>query len=343
MTEPTEHPLSETIVISKKSKTNWFWKLLKYSMILIALCVSIFIFIFYQLNELNEPPPNFPSNQPVTIQQGSDIRTITSTMEEVGVIKSKEILYYSLVLFHDPSTIKASTYIFEEPITTLEVAKKLTEGDFDTDLIRLTHFEGERVSKLAERAAEVLPDFSADKFIELAEPLEGKLFPETYFIPDSFTHEDLLKLLTDTFDTEIEKRSEQIQSHSLSLDEIVILASIIEREANTEESKKIVSSVLQNRIEIGMALQADASIEYILDKPLSELTPEDLKIDSQYNTYLYRDLPPTPIGNPGAEAIDAVLNPTESEYFYYITDNDGVFHYAETYRQHLINIEKFLR
>ena len=94
---------------------------------------------------------------------------------------------------------------------------------------------------------------------------------------------------------------------------------------------------------IGMALQADASIEYVLDKPLSELTSEDLKIDSPYNTYLYTGLPPTPIGNPGLQAIMAVLEPTESDYFYYITDEDGVFHYAQTFNQHKSNIAKYLR
>lgn len=107
------------------------------------------------------------------------------------------------------------------------------------------------------------------------------------------------------------------------MEEILALASIIEREANSPDSMKLVSSVLQNRLEIGMALQADASIEYVLDKPLKELTPEDLKIDSPYNTYLYTGLPPTPIGNPGLDAIMAVLQPAESEYFYYITDEEG--------------------
>ncbi len=93
----------------------------------------------------------------------------------------------------------------------------------------------------------------------------------------------------------------------------------------------------------GMPLQADASIEYILDKPLKELTPDDLKIDSPYNTYTNRGLPPTPIGNPGIEAIKAVLNPTPSQYVFYITDNEGVFHYAVTYDEHKENIAKYLR
>ena len=97
-----------------------------------------------------------------------------------------------------------------------------------------------------------------------------------------------------------------------------------------------------------MALQADASIEYVIETPLGELPPGQLaeslrEIDSPYNTYLYPGLPPTPIGHPGMDAIMAVLEPADTEYFYYITGNDGEFYYAETYNQHLTNIERHLR
>src|SRR3989344_2097250 len=92
---------------------------------------------------------------------------------------------------------------------------------------------------------------------------------------------------------------------------------------------RLVSGILQNRLEIGMALQVDASMEYVLDKPLSELTPEDLELDTPYNTYLYPGLPPTAIGNPGLLAIDAVLNPTPSPYFFYVTGTDGNFYYHQ--------------
>ena len=124
---------------------------------------------------------------------------------------------------------------------------------------------------------------------------------------------------------------------------MIILASILEREANDEQSMKIVSGILQNRLKHGMALQVDASIEYVLDKSLSALTSEDLKIDSPYNTYLHTGLTPTPIGNPGLQAIDAVLHPAKTEYLYYITDADGHFHYAKTFEEHKRNVTKYLQ
>jgi UPF0755 protein len=295
------------------------------------------------INSLNQPPVDFPLYEPVVIESGIGVRAITEILSEKNVVKSDTLLYYVLVLFYDPTNIKASAYIFDHPLTTIEVAKRLNEGDFDTDLIRFTHFEGERASKLAKRAAEVLPQFNTERFLTATQSLEGRLFPETYFIPVSYTDEDLLKLLTQTFDARTASLQDKINQHKLSLDEILILASIIEREANSVESKKMVSGILQNRLEINMSLQADASIEYILDKPLSELTPEDLEIDSPYNTYLYGGLPPTPIGNPGLDAMEAVLDPTPSDYFYYVTDDEGVFHYAKTYDEHLLNIERYLR
>lgn len=291
----------------------------------------------------NQPPEGFPVGEPIEISPGMNVREITELLAERGVVRSNTLLYYLVVLFHDPSTIKASTYYFDQPLTATAVATRLTEGDFTADLIRFTHIEGERVTQLAKRAELALPAFDAATFVAAAEPHEGKLYPDTYFVPASFTADDLRTLMLDTFSEKIAPYESAISTHPLDLDEILVLASIIEREANSPESKRLVSSVLQNRLEIGMALQADASIEYVLDKPLAELTPADLEIDTPYNTYLYPGLPPTPIGNPGLEAILAVLEPAESDYFYYITDDTGVFHYAKTYNEHLRNIERYLR
>ncbi|MBP9842465.1 MAG: endolytic transglycosylase MltG [Candidatus Pacebacteria bacterium] len=312
----------------------------------VFICCTLFCIVFGLITFLkmqDSPPNDFPLDQAITIEIGTNVRAITEQLEAAHVVRSGALLYYTIVLFHDPATVKASSYIFTEPLTTAAVAKRLTEGDFDTDLVRLTHIEGERVTAIAMRAAEVLPAFDTDRFIATATPHEGRLFPDTYFVPATYSDEDLLHLMLETFEAKLEPLQSLIASSSLSLDETIILASIIEREANTTESKKMVSSVLQNRLAIGMALQADASIEYILNKPLAELTPEDLEIDSPYNTYLYPGLPPTPIGNPGLEAINAVLEPTQSDYFYYITDDEGVFHYAKTYDEHLRNIERYLR
>mgnify|MGYP001821263194 CR=1 FL=1 len=174
------------------------------------------------------------------------------------------------------------------------------------------------------------------------------MLPETFFGTPELTAQQLVDLLISEHDELFVAFAAEIASSTVTRDEVEILASIVEREANTPESMRTVAGIFFNRLSIGMALQADASIEYVIDTPLGalpagQLASELRELDSPYNTYLYPGLPPTPIGNPGRDAITAVLNPITSDYFYYITGNDGEFYYAETYDQHLLNIERHLR
>lgn len=299
--------------------------------------------IVYFGYRLNLPPDNFRTPTSFTINPGDGVKTITAGLENTSVVRSKTLLYFMLTSLYDTKSIKASTYVFDEPMTTFAVAQKLVTGDFDTDLIKFTHIEGERATDIADHAQKMLTEFDTTQFLNRAIPLEGKLYPETYLIPKSFTADQLVDLMTKTFVEKTADIQPQIDSYKLSTQEILVLASILEREANSPESMRIVSGILQRRLAQGIRLQADASIEYVLNKPLKELTPKDLEIDSPYNTYKYKGLPPTPIGNPGLEAITAVVEPTPTDYLYYITDNDGVFHYAKTYDEHLDNVAKYLR
>lgn len=307
-----------------------------------GLLLSLVVVMGYLIYTINQPA-DYALPTTFTVENGASVRVITAEMKQQGLVKSDTFLYLLLVSFFDPTSIKASTYSIDEHLTSYELAKKLVEGDFASDLVRFTHFEGEPVSKIAENAEKQLVEFDKTKFLDLAIPQEGRLFPDTYLVPKTFSAESLFELMTASFDEAIQPLAAQIEESSLPLDEIIILASIIEREANSPESMKLVASVFSNRLAIGMPLQADASIEYILNKPLKELTAADLEIDSPYNTYLNPGLPPTPIGNPGIAAITAVLEPTESDYFYYITDNDGGFHFSITYEEHLYNVNLYLR
>jgi UPF0755 protein len=294
------------------------------------------------------PPTNFPIESTFKVESGEPLKTIADRLEEEGYVKSSFLLYLSVLLFHDPTEIKASSYYFDRPIDTFEFAERLTEGDYDNDLIRFTHIEGETNVSLAERAAEVLSDFDGDLFLNLASTSEGRLFPDTYFIPADFNEEELFLLLIDSYEENLADYVDLLESDALTEEEVIILASIIEREANTPQSMELVAGILRNRLDAGMPLQADATIEYVLDTPLGELREGELaeelrETDSPYNTYKYAGLPPTPIGNPGRTAIEAALSPTDSDYFFYITGNDGEFYYAETYDEHLRNIELHLR
>lgn len=334
--------------LEETNETTLTGTLIKLFAFLIILLSTGGFGIYWLANQLNEPSKNFPVDTPVIIEAGAGVKAISQQLEEADVVQSETLLYFILVTFHDPKEIKASTYIFEEPLKTSEVAKRLTEGDFDSELLRFTHIEGERVTLLAERASEVLPNFDKENFIEEALPYEGKLFPDTYFIPETYNESELLNLMLETFEQKIAGLNRQIENHPLTLDQIITLASIVEREANTPESKKMVAGIFMNRMEISMALQADASIEYVVETPLGKLPEGQLaselrELDSPYNTYKYPGLPPTPIGNPGLDAIEAVLNPTPSDNFYYITGNDGEFYYARTLEWHNRNIKEHLK
>lgn len=307
-----------------------------------VMLLVVFVVLFY-VQTIAKPPQNFPVGSSVEIKSGTSISAITKQLREAQIVKSDLLLYIVLLTNYEPENVKASIYYFEQPLSVFEVAETLVRGDFNSGLISFTHIEGERASHVAENAQVQLTDFNAQEFMLLASTSEGKLFPETYRIPKDFTEQELFDLMIETYEANIAPLRSNFKLVDLTETEVVILASIIEREANSLESMKMVSGILQNRLRIGMGLQVDASMEYILDKPLSELTAEDLKMDSPYNTYLYRGLTPTAIGNPGLDALTAVIEPTPSEYMFYITGDDGNFYYAKTFDDHRQNISKHLR
>lgn len=289
------------------------------------------------------PPKNFPTDSVVTINRGLSASSIAHSLEGQNVVKSNLLLYLILTWRYDPANIQAGTFIYQEPLNVWQVAERLNLASSAENLVAVTLPEGFTIEEFAELASVRLDNFNKERFIELGEGKEGYFFPDTYYLPNDFTAEELVEMLSETYLQKTADLAEAMQSHELTADEIVILASILEREANTEESMRTVSGILQNRLAIGMALQADATMEYVLDRPLKQLEASDLEIDSPYNTYLYRGLPPTPIGNPGIMAINAVLNPIVSDYFYYLTDDEGDFYYAETFDEHRSNIAKYLR
>ncbi len=335
-------PTTELQSIDTSTRSTKLKQWLVYGLIFdcILLC-AVSAWFFYA----NQPPAMFPVDQPLVIEAGMTVDEIFSKTVAAGYARSTFLLYIQLFWFSEIETanIQAGTYMFTQPKTSYLVLQKLLANDTTQNLVRLTIPEGTRATTIAAIAANTLDEFAADTFIESALDFEGQLWPDTYLIPPDYSEAELLTLLLDTYSVQTADLKDQIAAYPLSESDIVVLASILEREANSSSSKRMVSGILQNRLAIGMALQADASIEYVLDKPLNQLAPSDLDIDSPYNTYLYPGLPPTPIGNPGLDAIMAVLNPTPSNYLFYITGNDGEFYYAEDFNQHRANIARHLR
>ena len=189
--------------------------------------------------------------------------------------------------------------------------------------------------------------FSKSEFVGAAEGEEGYLFPDTYRFYKYATPQDAILKMKENFR---HKATEEILFNGKVFpdaervkNDIIIIASILEEEVKSTEDRKIVAGILWKRLAKGMGLNVDSALTYVLGKTSAELTESDLKFDSPYNTYRYRGLPPTPISNPGIDAMMAAINPTATKYFYYLTGMDGKTYYAETLEGHALNKQKYLR
>jgi UPF0755 protein len=304
--------------------------------------VFLLLLVFFTWS-LNQPTKFFPVNVPLTIEPGLVAEEVIDILAQKDYVRSSNLLYLILSTTYGAENVKSGTYVITEPLTTIQLAKLLTAPAPPSTTVTLTFPEGFSTKEYVKIAGAVLTNFDDKKFLQLSKTAEGKLFPDTYEVPQSFSAEELFALLSTTYEEKISPLRAQMTDNKLTEEGIINLASIVEREANTKESMQLVAGILDTRLVLGMPLQADATMEYVLNKPLKELTAEDLKIDTPYNTYLYKGLPPTPIGNPGLDSIQAVLNPKPSEYLFYITDENGDFHYAKTYDEHKRNIARYLR
>jgi UPF0755 protein len=306
-------------------------------LIVVTLCLMILVYVLPKV--FNTPTKDFPTGTTFTITEGMTINEITQLLGNNRVVKSPLYLYIMLTEDSRDTRVQAGEYTFTKPLTTREVTEAITHGEYLSPLITVTLPEGFKARDIYK----YLPDNFKREPITLFEEKEGYLFPDTYFITSRMTAEEFRTLLLKTSAERFAVLIQNTNTSKLSEHEIITLASIIEREAKDLESKKMVSGILQNRLRLGMPLQVDAVFDYLLDKESAELTIDDLEMDSPFNTYKNTGLPPAPISNPGEESIDAVLNPTPSKYLYYLTDEAGVFHYAETFEEHKQNKNRYLK
>ena len=223
-----------------------------------------------------------------------------------------------------------------------DIAKNLTHGTQDA---WVTVPEGQRATEIAQTLKEKIPTYNS-WWTNILISNEGYLFPDTYLIPKDTDIGMIVKQMRGTFDQKF--ATINTNNSKLTKQEIVILASLIEREAITDAEKPIIAGILLNRLNAGMALQVDATIQYakgqnaITKKWWEPVTLEEYKsITSSYNTYLHVGLPPGPISNPGLEALKAAASPAETNYLFYLHDKNGKIRYAKTLSEHNTNIEKY--
>lgn len=234
-------------------------------------------------------------------------------------------------------------YYFDSPVSSLQIALRISGRQFGIDRTKVTFPEGFTNKQMAERLASVFPGFDPVLFLTLAKGTEGYLFPDTYGFFPSVTPDFVVAALKRNFTNKVDPLTQEIKESGRSLHDVMIMASIVEKEAAGDGDRAVVAGILWKRFDTDLALQVDAPFLYILGKESSELTRADLAINSPYNTYRNKGLPPTPIGNPGLASIKASIHPQTSPYLYYLHDKDGMIHYASTYKEHQKNIAKYLR
>src|SRR3989338_775746 len=288
-------------------------------------------------------PSDFPSGLVMEIPYGAGLRTVARTLAEQRVIRSP---FAFLVLARSTGVekkISAGTYLFDSPMTLFAVVDKLASGEHDVERLRITLPEGTSVAGMGRAFVATLPSFNGAEFAALTQGSEGYLFPDTYFFFSNATSGPIVETLKANFLKKTDALYNEALAGGKSWSDIIIMASIIEEEAATPKDRRIVSGILWKRMERGMLLGVDAPFAYDIGKTSAALTTEDLQVDSPYNTYRHKGLPPTPISNPGLDAIDAALHPETSLYYYYLSDKAGTIHYAKTFDEHKVNKEKYLR
>jgi UPF0755 protein len=246
-------------------------------------------------------------------------------------------------------SIIAAVIIFKQVLTT-GVSLHDAVSDLANPRVRYIKIPaGMRREEVAERFAEILGWSEAEKnrFMNthtlFTYNSEGYFYPETYIIPVNAQATDVSREMREAFKKEILDAKGTFRNNQADIDTIIKVASIIQREASPDDMN-IVSGIIWNRINQGMTLDMDATLQYIKgDENIwwPQVTPADKNIDSPYNTYKNKGLPPSAISNPGKEAIDAALHPAPTDALFYVHDKHGRIHTAETYEQHKINVERY--
>lgn len=307
--------------------------------VLILISVPVISFFSFLLI----PPRYFPTNETITVEKGSPLGSVSLSFKGKDLIRSSFMFKVCMTAIGGDKRIMAGDYVFKEPMSACSVAMRIVRGVSGIPMVRVTIPEGSSNQNIAEILTPLLPKFDARFFADRARAQEGYLFPETYFFTANANTDDVVRVMNTEFKKKIEPWTPFIETSGHSERDIIIMASLIEKEAKTVEEQEIVSGILWKRIEKGIPLQVDAPFYYLLGKTSSEITQADLAMKSAYNTYRNKGLPAGPIGNPGISTIRAAIKPKDSPYLYYLSDENDVLHYARTFEEHRANKAKYIK
>jgi UPF0755 protein len=314
----------------------------KIAIVILLLIVVILGSILWWKNGASPVDPTNKNSITFVIKKGSGLKEITNGLKDAGLIKNRIVFFLYARLNKFENKIQAGNFSLSPSMTANEIAQNLTHGILD---IWVTIPEGKRATEIAEILKEKIPTYNSSWAYNL-NLNEGYLFPDTYLLPKDANIETVIKLMKDNFN----KKYSEINTANSKLNkvQIVILASLIEREAITDNEKPVIAGILINRLNEGMPLQVDATIQYAKGKNIQNgkwwepvIIEEYKSVTSNYNTYLFTGFPPGPISNPGLQALRGAANPANTDYFYYLHDKKRQVRYAKTLNEHNLNIEKY--
>ena len=315
----------------------------KLSFLIVFLILIIGGIMAWWVNATSPVNSSDTTHKSFSVKKGENVREIASHLKSDGLIKDPVLFFVLVKQLGLDSKIQAGDFVLSPSMSTTDIAHALQVGTSDFSIVVP---EGKRAQEIADKLKATFPTFNESWRGQLILN-EGYLFPDTY----SFSKDVTIDKIVETMRTNFDKKYSllpQNEKTGLSQEQIVILASMVEREARHANDRPIVASVMLNRIKNGMPLQIDATVQYALGyQPQGktwwkkEVTFEDLKLNSPYNTYIITGFPPKPIANPGIEALDAAINPANTNYIFYISDKNGINHYSRTLDEHNANIKKY--
>ncbi len=316
---------------------------MKRSIILLAIlllfaCAAV---LWWKNGSRAQDPAN-KSSQIFIVAKGEGVREIANSLKTKGLIKDPIVFFLQTKRLGLDKNLEAGDFRLSPSMDLNTIVQNLTHGTLD---IWTTIPEGVRGEEIANILQKDIPSYKPG-WRETLATREGYLFPDTYLIPRDADINLVMSLLNNNFS----KKYNEINAEKtrLSQQEIVTIASLVEREAKFAQDRPLVASVILNRLGIGMKLDIDATVQYALGWQEDEktwwkknLTKDDLNINSPYNSYKNPRLPPSPISNPGLSSIIAVVNPSKTDYLYYVSDKSGHLHFAKTIEGHNANIQKY--
>ena len=322
-------------------------------LLVVLLLGGVFVSNYYK-EGLKAMNPDNPSDISIVIPPSSSVNTIGDILYESNLINNPLIFKIKVKTSNTASMLKAGEYNLSTDMDMETIIGKLVKGGKDRNTVRFTIPEGYELEQMAEKLAEEgvvdkdrFMNLSSDKKnfeeefpflkeLEKGQSLEGFLFPSTYEIFAGTREEEVIGKMLHEFQKIYEKDLEsKLKEMDISLNEAVTLASIVEREGKVDEERPLMSAVFYNRIKKDMMLQSCATVQYILGERKEVLSNADTRIDSPYNTYINKGLPPGPIASPGEASLVAAVNPADVDYLFFVLTGNGTHTFTKTYEEHL--------